>query len=130
MLSSPTVVCLVVLGKYVPWLKFLDVVLGDEPVLSADIAYYQRLLARNGDDARRIVLTRVGESSVQQAFDEILVPALTYFRRDRNRAQMSEEQAQFVLETTEQLLRELAPLGAAAAEAADSGDRRARTARY
>ena len=33
-LSSPLTVCLVVLGKYVPQLKFLDVLLGDEPALT------------------------------------------------------------------------------------------------
>jgi hypothetical protein len=37
-------VCLVVLGKYVPQLAFLDVMLGDEPVLSPPERVYQRLL--------------------------------------------------------------------------------------
>ena len=44
-LSSPLTVCLVVLGKYVPQLEFLDVLLGDEQSLDLDVSYYQRLLA-------------------------------------------------------------------------------------
>ena len=57
-LSSPLTVCLVVLGKYVPQLEFLDVILGDEPSLSADVTYYQRLLARDQDEAAQLVLTQ------------------------------------------------------------------------
>ena len=58
-LSAPLTVCLVVLGKYVPQLAFLDMLLGDEPALDADVSYYQRLLARDQDDAAQLVLARV-----------------------------------------------------------------------
>jgi predicted PurR-regulated permease PerM len=44
-LSTPLTVCLVVMGRYVPSLRFLSVLLGDEPVLSPESQYYQRLLA-------------------------------------------------------------------------------------
>jgi predicted PurR-regulated permease PerM len=43
-LSTPLTVCLVILGRYVPRLGFLSVLLGDEPVLSPQEQYYQRLL--------------------------------------------------------------------------------------
>src|SRR6202011_5903871 len=55
-LSSPLTVCLVVLGKYVPQLGFLDVLLGDEPSQDTDVHYYQRLLARDQDEATQLVL--------------------------------------------------------------------------
>ncbi len=45
-LAVPLTVCLVVLGKHVPALKFFDILLGDEPALTADVNFYQRLLAR------------------------------------------------------------------------------------
>src|SRR6185503_2155066 len=44
LLSTPLTVCLIVLGRYVPNLEFLSVLLGDEPVLSPEARYYQRLL--------------------------------------------------------------------------------------
>ena len=47
-LAVPLTVCLVVLGKHVPALKFFDILLGDEPALTADVQFYQRLLARSG----------------------------------------------------------------------------------
>src|SRR6185369_13331435 len=42
-LSTPMSVCLVVLGKYVPALRFFDVLLGDAPALSPGQAFYQRI---------------------------------------------------------------------------------------
>ena len=103
-LSSPLVVCLVVMGKYVPFLNFLDVLLGDGPALTDDISYYQRLLACNRDEAQEIFTARVKATSLQQACDEILVPALTHFKRDRDRDELTEANSQFVLETTAEIL--------------------------
>ncbi len=99
-LSNPLVVYLVVIGKYVPSLSFLDVLLGDGPALSDDVSYYQRLLACNRDEAKEIFAARVKATSLQQACDEILIPALTHFKRDRDRDELTEANAQFVLETT------------------------------
>ena len=54
-LSTPLTVCLVVIGRYVPSLGFLNVLLGDEPVLSPHAQYYQRLLAADQSEARHIL---------------------------------------------------------------------------
>jgi predicted PurR-regulated permease PerM len=116
-LSSPLVVCLVVMGKYVPLLHFLDIMLGDAPALSNDVAYYQRLLAHNPEEAREIFASRVSESSLQHACDEILVPALTRFKRDRNRDELTESNAQFVLETTAEILNSDGPKASSEATA-------------
>ena len=56
-LSAPLTVCLAVLGKYVPQLGFFDVLLNDGPPLEPHVTYYQRLLARDQDEAARIVRT-------------------------------------------------------------------------
>ena len=42
-LASPLTVCIVVLGRYVPQLKFLETILGDRPTLSLEQRFYQRL---------------------------------------------------------------------------------------
>ena len=55
-LSSPLTVCLVMLGRYVPQLEFLAVLLGDEPALDPSVSFYQRLLARDQDEAEDLVL--------------------------------------------------------------------------
>jgi predicted PurR-regulated permease PerM len=106
-LSSPLTVCLVVLGKYVPQLKFLDVLLGDEPPLDAHVTFYQRLLARDQDEATQLILTQVKASSPEQVYDDFLVPALNYARRDRERDDLTESDEQFVLQATREILEDL-----------------------
>ncbi len=107
-LSSPMTVCLVVLGKYHPRLKFLDILLGDEPALSPSLVFYQRLLANDQDEASRIVLDHVGESPTVTAFDKILVPALLHARRDRERDDLTDEDEEFILEATCEIGEDLA----------------------
>ena len=106
-LSSPLTVCLVVLGKYVPQLKFLDVLLGDEPPLETYVTFYQRLLARDQDEATQLVLAQTKASSPEQVYDDILVPALNYAKRDRERDDLTESEEQFVLQATREILEDL-----------------------
>ena len=51
LLATPLTVCLVVLGRYMPQLQFLDILLGNRPVLSPQETLYQRLLARDPEEA-------------------------------------------------------------------------------
>ena len=106
-LSSPLTVCLVVLGKYVPQLKFLDVLLGDEPPLDAHVTFYQRLLARDQDEATQLVLAQAKASSPEQVYDDFLVPALNYAKRDRERDDLTESDEESVLQATREILEDL-----------------------
>ena len=117
-LSSPLTVCLVVLGKYVPHLEFLDVLLGNEQPLDADVSYYQRLLARDQDEATQLVLAQAKASSLEQVYDGILVPALNYLKRDRARDDVTEADEQFVLRATREIVEDLGERQAAAVEKA------------
>ncbi len=54
-LSTPLTVCLVVLGRHIPNMRFLNVLLGDEPVLSPEVHYYQRLLATDHEEALQVL---------------------------------------------------------------------------
>jgi hypothetical protein len=106
-LSSPLTVCLVVLGKYVPQLKFLDVLLGDEAPLDSHVTFYQRLLARDQDEATQLVLAQAKASCPEQVYDDFLVPALNYAKRDRERDDLTESDEQFVLQATREILEDL-----------------------
>jgi hypothetical protein len=122
-LSSPLTVCLVVLGKYVPSLEFLDVLLGDEPALDSDVSYYQRLLARDQDEATELVLDRVKAAPPERVYDELLVPALNYAKRDRERDELAEADEQFILRATREIVEDLGERQAAEAEKeGDSGE--------
>ena len=128
-LSSPLTVCLVVLGKYVPQLGFLDVLLGDEPALDADVTYYQRLLARDQDEATQLILAQTKTSTPEQVYDGLLVPALNYVKRDRERDDLTEADEQFILRATREIVEDLGERQAAAAGeavvAADEGTKAA-----
>ena len=51
LLSTPLTVCLVVVGRHVDQLKFLDILLGDSPALAPEEGFYQRVLAGDPDEA-------------------------------------------------------------------------------
>jgi predicted PurR-regulated permease PerM len=115
-LSSPLTVCLVVLGKYVPMLKFLDVLLGDKPPMEAHVTLYQRLLARDQDEALHLILARIKASSPEQIFDDLLVPVLNYMKQDRERGDLTKSDEQFVLQAIREILEDLGEQLRAAAD--------------
>jgi predicted PurR-regulated permease PerM len=106
-LSSPITVCLVVLGKYHPRLGFLDVLLGAEPVLGPALSFYQRLLARDQDEAADIVHERLKEAPANQVLDELIVASLVYAKRDRERDDLDEETEEFIVQTASEIGEEL-----------------------
>ncbi|MCY7355798.1 MAG: AI-2E family transporter [Lysobacter sp.] len=87
-LASPLTVCLVVLGKHVPFLKFLDTLLGDRPALSPPYRFYQRLLAKDEDEAAELAEEQLGETSLVQVYDEVIVPTLALARHDVRNAKL------------------------------------------
>ena len=63
MVSTPLTACLVVLGRHVPRLEFLYVILGDEPALPREAQLYQRLLALDRQEAQAAVNRFAAEMS-------------------------------------------------------------------
>ena len=123
MLSAPLTVVLLVLGKYIPQLEFLDILLGDEPRWIADVTYYQRLLARDQDEAAQLVLARAKTLPPEQVYDELLMPALNYVKRDRERDDLTEADEQFVLRATREIVEDLGERQATAAAKTSAGGR-------
>ncbi len=120
-LSGPLTVCLVVLGKHVPELEFFAVLLGDVPALDPDVSYYQRLLARDQDEAAQLVLAHAKASPPEQVYDELLVPALVYTKRDRERDLLTESDEKFIIQATHEVLEDLGERRSAAVLAATKG---------
>ena len=85
-LSTPLTVCLVVIGRYVPRLEFLGVLLGSDPVLAPEERFYQRLIAGNIEEAVEIAETYVDETSSSEFYDEVAIPALRLAENDRQRS--------------------------------------------
>jgi predicted PurR-regulated permease PerM len=108
LLATPLTVCLIVLGKHLPALGFIVVLMGDRPVIEAKARYYQRLLARDQDEATDIVEAYVSADGRESVYDAVLLPALYYAKQDRDRGLLTEDDAQFVGQATREILDVLA----------------------
>ena len=75
-LATPLTVCLVVMGRYVPRMAFIEVLLGSDPVLSAEERLYQRLLAGDIEEAVELAESEVATSSLAEFHDNIALGAL------------------------------------------------------
>jgi predicted PurR-regulated permease PerM len=117
LLSTPLTVCLSVLGKYVSPLAFLGVVLNDEPVEGLN-TYYQRLVARDQDEATVIVEAALQTQPLVDVYDTVLLPALSYAKADRQGGLLTDEDVQALLQATREIVEDLATHPSAAAAAA------------
>jgi predicted PurR-regulated permease PerM len=117
-LAAPLTVCLVILGKYVPVLKFFDVLLGDDPPLAGDVRFYQRILAGDHDEAAEVARTCLQKTSLEEVYDQLLIPALSYTRADLEADRLAPEEAQIIWTTAGEIAEELvlAPAGRASVE--------------
>ncbi|HYH21021.1 MAG TPA: AI-2E family transporter [Azospirillum sp.] len=117
LLSTPLTVCLVVLGRYVPRLRFLDVMFGDRPVLPDEAKVYQRLLARDPDEAATVCEELLEERTIPELYDGVLLPALSLAEQDRQRGTLEPERRAAVVEGFAELFDALSELGEPAGEA-------------
>ncbi|MEO6154718.1 MAG: AI-2E family transporter [Thermomonas sp.] len=81
-LASPLTVCLVVLGRYVPFLKFLDTLLGDRPALAPSDRLYQRMLAQDEAESAELVNDLSALDGLDVVYDDVVVPMLAHARDD------------------------------------------------
>jgi predicted PurR-regulated permease PerM len=109
-LATPLTVCVVVFAKYVPRMNFIGVLMSEEPAMESNMSYYQRLLAMDQAEAAEIVEEHLKTHPQEQLFDGVLIPALSYARRDRDLGRLTEDGEQFVFRATREILEDLNPL--------------------
>lgn len=109
-LSTPLTVCLSVLGRYAPQLEFLNILLGDEPVLKDDAIFYQRLLARDHHDAFLLLETAARDKPLITVFDEIVVPALAMAEQDRHSGLLDAKREDFIVQNINEFVTELSEM--------------------
>jgi predicted PurR-regulated permease PerM len=126
-LAMPITVCLIVIGRHVPQLEFLGVVLGDEPVLSTEAQIYHRLLARSPYDAVEIAVDRAEEEGTLPLYDDVVMPMLVQAETDRRRGAIDSGQQQLLQDGIDEIILAVAdepdtvaPEGAVKAVAASS----------
>jgi predicted PurR-regulated permease PerM len=104
LLATPLTACLAVVAKNVPQLEFIAVLFGDQPMMQASVAYYKRLLAMDQDEAEAIVEEQLRTHAVEHVFDEVLVPALHYAKRDSRLGILTDYDQEFVYKSTRQIV--------------------------
>jgi len=120
-LAIPLTVCLVVMGKYIPQLAFLNVLLGDEPALAAHERLYQRLLANSQEDADDLVEEELRRAPLAEVCDKVLLPAMYAIERDHDQGSLRDAKRKYMLDHLERWTEELTeshPKAQAAAAAA------------
>ncbi len=106
-LSTPLTVCLLLAGRHVPQLSFLEILLGDEPVLAPQAHFYQRLLALDDEEARQITDRYSKDNSLAAVYDSVFIPALGLAEQDRHRKGLDEVRARFIYQTIWELVEEM-----------------------
>ena len=107
-LSTPLTVCVVVLGRHVPQLAFLHILLGDQPVLAPDAQLYQRLLAMDEHEARAVAEEYRREHSLAELYDTVIVPALTMAEQDRHKGALDPEREEFLFVSLREMMADFA----------------------
>src|SRR6185295_19000974 len=96
LLATPLTVIVAVLGKHVPQLAFLDVILGDEQVLEPSVRVYQRLLSLDQEEAGELLHDYRKQKGLQCVYDQVMIPALAMAEKDRHTGQVDSERETFI----------------------------------
>jgi predicted PurR-regulated permease PerM len=90
-LATPLTVCLVVLGRHVERLEFLDIMFGDRPALSPPEIFYQRMLAGDPTEASEKAEEFLKERSLTSYYDEVALKGLQLAQADADRGALDIE---------------------------------------
>lgn len=104
LLATPLTVCVAVMGRYIPEIGYLNVILGVEPVLSAEARFYQRLVAMDAEEAEDLAESYANEKGLLALYGEVVIPALALAEQDRHRHALEEQRERFIFDTTRRLV--------------------------
>src|ERR1700754_744992 len=102
-LATPLTVCLVVLGRHVERLEFLDVMFGDRPALSPPEIFYQRMLAGDPTEAAEMAEEFLKERSLSAYMEDVALKGLLLAKSDLDRGALDAERMERIKATIQQL---------------------------
>ena len=117
LMSTPLTLCLVVLARHVDQLKFIDIMLGDQPALTPQQAAYQRMLT--GDPIEAIEQARLflKKDTVIAYYDQILIGALRLAQADAEQGRLDDDRLENIFKTVSDVVEDLAEHDRAASDA-------------
>ena len=107
-LATPLTVCLVVMGRHVPRLSFLSVLLSDEEPLTPAEDCYHRLLTAGEQDEMELVDAYLKANSLTTLYDSMLLPVITIAEIDARQESLDQEQLVEVKKNLRDILEDLA----------------------
>ena len=107
LLAMPLTVCLVVLGRHIDALNFIEVLLGDQPALQPQERLYQRLLAGDDTEAADMAEEQLKQRSLSAFYDSIAMPALALAQTDAAHGKLTHEKQLEIYDTIEEVAEHL-----------------------
>ena len=104
LLAMPLSVCVAVMGRYIPEMGYLNVLLGVEPVLAPEARFYQRLVAMDQEEAEDLAEDFANEHGLLALHEQVVIPALVLGEQDRHEGAVDEERQRFVFDTTRRIV--------------------------
>ena len=103
-LSTPLTICLVVIGRHIPRLQFLDILLGDRPALQPHEIFYQRMLAGDPREAEARARELLKDRSLSTYYDEIALEAIRRSHLDIVRGSVADDRLTTLVTSSEALV--------------------------
>ena len=108
LLATPLTVCLVVIGRHVEALAFLDVMLGDSPPLAPAETFYQRALEGNARELAAQARGAIAKTSLAEYYDRVAMEGLALAQADLARDALAFERLEAIHQHIDTLLAQLA----------------------
>ncbi|RYD44609.1 MAG: AI-2E family transporter, partial [Verrucomicrobiaceae bacterium] len=106
-LATPFTVCMVVMGRHIPQLAFLSVLLGEEEALTPADDCYQRLLRRGEHDEMELAESFLQHKPLVELYDSTLIPVMIAAERDQRIGSIDREQRDQIIHAMGELVEEL-----------------------
>ena len=103
-LSTPMTVCLAVIGRHVPRLEFLGILLSEDQALAPHEEFYHRLLSFSVDSAEEFATKYVETESLTALYDKVLIPAIAAVEIDAHRGSLTAEQRTSALQRVHEII--------------------------
>ena len=94
------------IGKHVPQLSFLDILLGNEPVFEPTTRVYQRLVAGDQEEAAELVEGYCADRPLVEVYDTMLISALALAETHWHRGELDEARHKFILQSVKEMIEE------------------------
>ncbi|HEX9595258.1 MAG TPA: AI-2E family transporter, partial [Anaerolineales bacterium] len=106
LLATPLTVCLLVVGKHVPQLSFLGILLGTEPVFEPKKRIYQRLLAGDQEEAAELLEDYLEHRPLVEVYDTVLIPALALAETHWQLGELNEGKHKFIMQSLKEMIQD------------------------